>query len=234
MGMSRGGISKHDSGHVDCLAGPLAGYVPRGGRPWRSTTQPETYLGMPQGVEGTVLSQKPTWACPKGWKAVASPDGCQSTVGVGESSQDWLHAKTCQDAHCGRCWYQAHQARWQRATPIFVCLQMDDTSLLKDCPASWLASRELPTEEWGIGCLVCSAAGVSSPLGTFTFSRNIASIHLGNFTRHAASPEHKKAAIKFARHHGLPTTDEGVVDHCAPSLESFQQVLEAVKQGAGA
>ena len=71
--------------------------------------------------------------------------------------------------------------------------------------------------EWGVGCLVCSAAKMKSDFGTFTVRSYL---HMGNVKRHGASLQHQKAL-------NLLNLDKAEIDQkLAPDLSEWKLVLD--------
>lgn len=74
------------------------------------------------------------------------------------SNEDSLnHVSACQDfANCGRCIYLRNQEAWEKETPIKYFTE-----------ASWLEQRMHDDGVWGIGCMICAAAGCQSDFAKF-------------------------------------------------------------------
>ena len=122
------------------------------------------------------------------------------------SNEDSLnHVSLCKDfADCGRCTYLRNQETWKKETPIKYFTA-----------ASWLEQR-MHDGVWGLGCMICAAAGCQSDFAMF----NITAPHLARLKRHHISPQHQDALKQI----GLDNV--GSNKKLAPEQGEFSLVLE--------
>ena len=119
---------------------------------------------------------------------------------------DLWHVEGCkEDGKCPRCYFLRNKEVLEAATPV---------KYFKS--TSWLEAR-MVDNDWGIGCLVCSAANMTNEFAKF----NVKSyVHKGNCRRHGASHQHQKAL-------NLLNLDNATTNQKdAPDLEEWKLILD--------
>jgi hypothetical protein len=77
-----------------------------------------------------------------------------------------------------------------------------------------------------VGCIACSAAGLSGPLASFTSGKQAHHLWLAKLGKHAASKEHERAVLLY-----LFGDTDGGGSVAAPSSEEFKEVLRLLQKG---
>ena len=65
----------------------------------------------------------------------------------------------------------------------------------------WLMEQPDPTKPWGLGCIVCRAAGSYTKMGRCAFGRTLGSMTLQNLCRHGNNNQRKKTAASVVFEH---------------------------------
>ena len=119
---------------------------------------------------------------------------------------DLWHVEGCkEDGKYPRCYFLRNKEVLEAATPV---------KYFKS--TSWLEAR-MVDNDWGISCLVCSAANMTNEFAKF----NIKSyVHKGNYRRHGASHQHQKA-LNLLNLDNVTTNQKD-----APDLEEWKLILD--------
>ena len=146
---------------------------------------------------------KPRFCTKKTEKTVALEKVELAGVAV-TPEEDYDHVELCKEwTKCTRCFFLRRKESLRNAAPV------------KFCPdASWLDAR-MVDGTWGIGCIICSAAGFKSDYGNF----GVCTVRKSNLERHTISPQHQEALNML----NLDHKDTGIKQ--APTEEEFQLVL---------
>jgi hypothetical protein len=136
-------------------------------------------------------------------KTLVSPKDMGQAPAIEE---DLEHVEACQSSkQCPRCYFLRNKEVLEEATPV---------KYFKS--SSWLEAR-IVDGVWGVGCLVCAAAGMQTDFSTFSIRSYL---HMGNFKRHGATSQHQKAL-------NLLNLDNAKTDQkLAPDLSEWKLILD--------
>lgn len=170
-------------------------------------TPPKT-LGKPRFVKHVAEEQGPKDLEEERSKVVLTRSGTESELWFTDSDlkeDDVLHVEDCANlSTCSRCLYLRNQEEWEKHTRI------------KYLNTTWLAPK-ITDGVWGLGCVICSAAGFTSDFANFTVRTYV---HKGNLKRHNVSAQHQEALNML----GMDNTETN--KKLTPTMDEFKQVLD--------
>ncbi len=123
--------------------------------------------------------------------------------------KDVQHFKHCNQTPCNRCKFVTRAQSW------YPHLQLGNGQ-------SWLATRTSEEGSWSVGCICCSAAGLTGQLAKFMVCSEGA-LQLVNLRKHHNSDSHRRAALAF--------TGSGHLAVGAPSAEAFKKLWDETCTG---
>ena len=166
---------------------------------FKKSADPNEELETPEKILGKKRFVKPQGS----GKTNAAPKVMDQAATI---QDDLEHVEACQRSQtCPRCYFLRNKEALESATPVKYFNS-----------SSWLEAR-LVDGVWGVGCLVCSAAGLQTDFANFSVRSYL---HMGNCKRHGASLQHQKAL-------NLLNLDNAKIDQkLAPNLSEWQLILD--------